>query len=51
VSKAKPQEDIERHAIGELLRSMASMAESQKQLVELIESLLAEERKASKSGT
>ena len=47
----KPPEDIERYAIEELLRSIKSMADSQKQLVEIAESILAEARKASKSGT
>lgn len=47
----KPPKDIERYAIEELLRSMASVADSQKKLVELIESVLEEARKASKSGT
>lgn len=51
MGRAKPPENIERYAIEELLRSMASMADSQKQLVELAESILAEARKASKSGT
>ena len=47
VTRTKPQEDIERRAIEELLRSMNSMAESQRQLVEIAESILAEARKSS----
>lgn len=46
VTRSKPpEEDIERHAIEELLRSIKSMAESQRQLVEIAESILAEARK------
>ena len=48
MSKTKPPEDIERHAIGELLRSIKSMAESQKQIVELAEAILEEARQAKK---
>jgi len=51
VAKTKPPEDIERLAIEELLRSIKSMAESQRQLVEIAESILAEARNPSKSDT
>lgn len=51
VTRTKPPEDIERHAIEELLRSIKSMAESQRQLVEIAESILAEARNPSKSDT
>lgn len=48
MSRTKPPEDIERYAIAELLRSIKSMAESQKQLVEIAESILQEAREAKK---
>ena len=47
MARTKPPEDIERYAIEELLRSIKSMAESQKQLVELAECVLEEARKSS----
>lgn len=49
MGKTKPPADIERYAIEELLRSIKSMAESQKQLVELAESIVAEARKSQHS--
>jgi hypothetical protein len=49
VGNTKPPADIERYAIEELLRSIKSMAESQKQLVEIAESILAEARKSQHS--
>lgn len=51
VTRTKPPEDIERYAIEELLRSIKSMAESQQQLVEIAEAILAEARNPSKSDT
>ena len=51
VARTKPPEDVERYAIEELLRSIKSMAESQRQLVEIAESILAEARNPSKSDT
>lgn len=48
MTRTKPPQDIERYAIEELLRSIKSMAESQKQIVELAESILEEARKAEK---
>ena len=47
MTRTKPPQDIERYAIEELLRSIKSMAESQKQIVELAESILEEARKSS----
>ena len=47
MTRTKPPEDIERYAIGELLAAIKSMAESQKQLVELAECILEEARKSS----
>jgi hypothetical protein len=49
VGNTKPPADIERYAIEELLRSIKSMAESQKQLVEIAESIVAEARKGQHS--
>ena len=49
MSKTKSPADIERHAIGELLRSMASIAESQRKLVELAEAIVEEARKSQHS--
>ena len=45
VSRTKPTEEMERLAIEELLRSIKSIAEAQRKLVELAESILAESRK------
>lgn len=45
MANTKPQDDIERLAIDELLRSIKSMAESQQKLVEIAEAILAEARK------
>lgn len=48
MTRTKPPEDMERYAVEELLRSIKSMAESQQQLVEIAESILAEARKGEK---
>ena len=48
MTRTKPPKDIERYAIEELLRSIKSMAESQQQLVEIAEAILAEARKGEK---
>ena len=51
VSRTEPTEEMERLAIEELLHSIKSIAEAQRKLVELAESILAETLNPSKRDT